>query len=274
MNKATPNTSSTITLLITLSIITIYSLTTYQRNSVWLTPEDLWGDVISKNKNNTLAYLNLGVEYAAQERYDDALLMYKLALEANPFNAKAHLNRGSIFHLRRDFANAEIEYRAALALDDIFVARSNLGFLLFEVGRLEESRIELEKSVARAPMYVMGRYNLGTLYLAMGSIEKAEEQFILGFEASKRDNQSLFVGLGKVRVLQGRFNEAEDLFIKALQLNPGLSEGYNGLGLVKEGRGDLRGAIKEFRKALDLAPSFKESDENIRRVVKRLLEDR
>ena len=54
----------------------------------------------------------------------------------------------------------------------------------------------------------------------------------------------------------GKFTEAADRFVRALELDPTLHEAHYLLSLVRQERGDREGAIRSLREAIRLAPDL------------------
>jgi Flp pilus assembly protein TadD len=61
----------------------------------------------------------------------------------------------------------------------------------------------------------------------------------------------------------GDLERAEVAFAHALEFDPDLAEGENGLGVVARTRGDLAGAVRRFERALEVDGSFAEGHANL-----------
>jgi tetratricopeptide (TPR) repeat protein len=65
-------------------------------------------------------HYNLGVIFTQNKEFEQAVKEYKMALEFNPRNAKAHYNLGIIYDdYFKDKTNARVHYRNFLSLDPI-----------------------------------------------------------------------------------------------------------------------------------------------------------
>lgn len=62
---------------------------------------------------------------------------------------------------------------------------------------------------------------------------------------------------------QGKFNEAGDRFVRALALDPNLSEAHYLLGLVRQQDGRTDSALASFRSALKISPRFAEAQARV-----------
>jgi tetratricopeptide (TPR) repeat protein len=52
----------------------------------------------------------------------------------------------------------------------------------------------------------------------------------------------------------GNFDEAKELYLQAIELDPGYCDAMDNLGVILRQEGDLKGAIEWYRRSIDLAP--------------------
>ena len=62
------------------------------------------------------------------------------------------------------------------------------------------------------------------------------------------------VNKGNAYLKQGQYDEAAMEYSKAVELDPQLAGGYNGLGLAYQKKGQFEEAIADFDKAIELEP--------------------
>jgi len=72
---------------------------------------------------------------------------------------------------------------------------------------------------------------------------------------------------GAAAAVQGRFDDAEDCFRRAITLKPDFALAYNNLGLALHDQGRLDEAEANLQKALTLAPDFAEAHNNLGMVL-------
>jgi tetratricopeptide (TPR) repeat protein len=95
----------------------------------------------------------------------EALAAYQKVLEYQPAHAAAHINLGTLYYNRQDFALAEKHYRAALQADPRYaLAYFDLGNVLDETGRVQEAIQTYKTAVQIAPTYADAHYNLALAY--------------------------------------------------------------------------------------------------------------
>jgi len=104
----------------------------------------------------------------------EALAAYLKVLEFQPNHAAAHINLGTLYYNRQDFALAEKHYRAALQADPRYaLAYFDLGNVLDETGRVQEGIQTYKMAVQLAPTYADAHYNLALAYEKIREPRKA-----------------------------------------------------------------------------------------------------
>ena len=90
-------------------------------------------------------------------------------LEIEPQHAAAHINLGTLYYNRQDFASAEQHYRAAVAADPRYaLAYFDLGNVLDETGHVDDSIAAYRNAIQLAPTYADAHYNLALAYERKG----------------------------------------------------------------------------------------------------------
>jgi polyferredoxin/tetratricopeptide (TPR) repeat protein len=124
----------------------------------------------------------------------------------------------------------DIERAAAPSAEDHFKRAG----LLAESGKLEESAIEFEACVARAPDSAPARFNLGGVLRRLGRNEAAIEQLGAARRLSPED-PDVFVELGLAYMAAGANEDAVEAFKRAVALNPESQESRLHLpGLIRQ----------------------------------------
>ena len=86
-----------------------------------------------------------------------------------------------------------------------------------------------------------------------GDLEQARME-LLQLAAQIPGSAEAHQRLGKVLQLQGRLNEAETCFRRALQLDPDYVGALIGLGTIEAAKGDPQSALKRFQLAVEIEP--------------------
>ncbi|MFH0918673.1 MAG: tetratricopeptide repeat protein [Candidatus Omnitrophota bacterium] len=96
-------------------------------------------------------------------------------------------------------------------------------------------------------------FKLGDFYWKQGKIHQAEELFKKAIELNPR-NDDAYTGLGWFYRGQGQLPKAEELFKKAIELNPKNDRAYTGLGWASLEQGKSSQAEEFFKKAVKINP--------------------
>ncbi len=99
-------------------------------------------------------------------------------VNSNPNDMQATLRLANLLHDVHIFDQAVEYYRRYLAKNESDPdARVDMGICLFELGRVNEAIVEMEKALTYAPNHQLALYNLGIVNLASGNVEKARDYF-------------------------------------------------------------------------------------------------
>jgi tetratricopeptide (TPR) repeat protein len=103
-----------------------------------------------------------------------AIAAYQRVLELDPQHAAAHINLGTLYYNRQEYALAEKHYRQAIEVDSRYaLAYFDLGNVLDETGRVNEAIQTYATALQLAPTYADAHYNLALAYEKMKEPRKA-----------------------------------------------------------------------------------------------------
>jgi tetratricopeptide (TPR) repeat protein len=206
--------------ILTVLVIAAFSLAAHERNSVWGSRADLWADAAVKSPRKERPNFNLGCEQQAEDRQDEAIEQFMIALRLKPDHPKAHYNLGVAYQAKEELERAIEHYRTATELD---------------------------------PDYVEAHNNLGNAYRLKAMYDKAIEQYT---EALRLDPglERAHNNLGLIYKTIGRYEEAVVHFRETLRTNPDSAAPHINLGVVFRKMGRTDEAIMHFREALRFEP--------------------
>jgi protein O-mannosyl-transferase len=201
--------------------------------------------------------------------WHDDFALYSSGARVSPRSARMRYNLGNA-HLRRDeYAAAESEYRAALAIyPDFGDARANLGMALLQQGRADQAREQLEAVVAAHPEQPDLHVNLGNAYRALGSLTRAESEYR---EALRLDPQAARAlnNLGSVLLVRGDVTRAIELLRQAVAADPGTAVFRINLADALTADGRAAQAQPLFEEAYRLQPDLAEARRGLGEVALR-----
>jgi len=179
----------------------------------------------------------LGVATAYQSVYwADNLVLYSHGLKVAPNNALAKINLANLAVKRGYYAAAAKLYQQVLE---------------------------------RRPNLWLANYNLGYAYYRQGKLEEAERSIIQATEANPLNAQE-FLALGIIRAERGRPDQGERDIRRAIELAPDGANNHYALGLVLKARGDLAGALSEFKAELANNPEQSAAREQVAEIEARI----
>jgi tetratricopeptide (TPR) repeat protein len=187
----------------------------------------------------------------ALAEYEDGQ-RYMSDLPSGPYNL------GNLYAAQGRVADAEKQYRRALAIDDqLFLARANLAMLLAVNGRGEEAEGLLREAHAQQPGHAGIAFNLGLLLAERNDRAGAEEMLRAALRADPRLAPAAF----NLAVLVGERKPAQavPLARKALDLRPDDVRYAWTLGYYQARAGDLDGAAGTLRSVVAAHPEHAES---------------
>jgi tetratricopeptide (TPR) repeat protein len=104
----------------------------------------------------------------------EAIAAYHNVLDIQPAHAAAHINLGTLYYNRQDFALAEKHYRQAIEADSRYaLAYFDLGNVLDETGRVQEAIQTYKTALQLAPTYADAHYNLALAFEKIREPRKA-----------------------------------------------------------------------------------------------------
>jgi Tfp pilus assembly protein PilF len=158
-------------------------------------------------------------DYAAVFQSEETLWAY--TLRQNPEAWSAHYNLANRLAQRRDLADAEAHYRAALRLKPAFAdGHFNLGNTLLMEGRLPEAVAQYQETLRLDPSYADAHVGLGNVLMQANRLPAAMAEFE-GALRLKPGYAEVHASLGNVLFLSGRYADAVAQYEEALRLKPG-----------------------------------------------------
>ncbi|HEY8949394.1 MAG TPA: tetratricopeptide repeat protein [Rhizomicrobium sp.] len=228
------------------------------QNNREMEAEATLGGLLKSRPNDPDALQLLGVLRRAQNRLDEAEQLYRQSLEANPNQPQVHHNLGNLLRAMGRLEEAAAAQREAVRLKPNYLeAHINLATVLAE----QEKFADAEKSIRRAlqiqPNLAFAKQTLGGILTDQGKFKEAEtvlRQALAAGSPNPRQIAALEHNLGVSVSLQGRFDEALQLFDSAQAKVPEMPHvDYNRANAL-QGAGQLDAAVEFYRRAVARNP--------------------
>jgi Flp pilus assembly protein TadD len=200
------------------------------------------------------AWLSLG-HVLENTNPDEAITAFRRAADLQPKDAEPHLAAGSIFEKQGKFADAEEEYKKALALDPASDALTGLTNIYMHGRRFPEAAECLRKLVAVHPEQAAAHVQLGRVLAAEEKYEDAIAELQTGQKLAPGD-LSVQQDLADLYLTAGKNPEAEAAYRELLSAHPNNAELHNDLGESLLRQKKFPEAQQEFITAVKLKPDF------------------
>ena len=189
----------------------------------------------------------------------EALKYLRQLLDLEPslpvsMKARLHYDLGLLYRERRNWRVSEYHLRMAQRLDpDYPHAGEALAELLLRRGAATEAIRFLHRALKAEPYSWEGHYLLGNALGRKGDWEHALEEYVASVEMDPDDARGWYMCGNTLLTLQ-RLEESEHYLRKALDLQPSLVDAMADLGVVRLRRGAFEEAQDLFRRVLQEQP--------------------
>jgi tetratricopeptide (TPR) repeat protein len=208
------------------------------------------------NPSSIEGYNLLGIIYAGQKDYANALENFQHALALDPKSSRTHNNLGNLYASSGQVELAEKEFRAVLALAPADRdANYNLGLLLMAKGS-PSAAIPFLLQVH--PANVETRFNLVRAYLRAGKTA-AGLKLANELSAQKRNDVQLHFTLGGLLAAEKQYQRAQEELEAARSLQPDTFEILYNLGQAYLRGGEYSKAEVTLTRALKVKPESPET---------------
>jgi tetratricopeptide (TPR) repeat protein len=184
-----------------------------------------------------------GNRHLQEERYEEAIASYKLALENSPENYLVHNYIGNCYMKMENFDLAEKEFQDFL-----------------EAAKMENSPVSI-------PMQADALSSLGTLSARKNDNEAALNYFLEAYKLNPMDEEVNY-NLGEIHFSLRKIDEAIEYYRIASDIKPTWPEPFMKLGYAYLNKKDTSKAIEYFNKFLEMAPDHPQAE-----GIKYILED-
>ncbi|MDA1311864.1 MAG: tetratricopeptide repeat protein [Acidobacteria bacterium] len=216
----------------------------------------LYRRAVEINPNYADAHLHLGTELVDQGSVPEGLSQLQRALALDPDSAEAHTELGIALGAQGNRDQAIQQYRRALALRPRYaIAHNNLGIDLAAQGDVAQGISHLQEALRIDSGYVDALINLGYMYAARGDYGDAIPLYVKAI-GLKPDSFQAHFNLGSAQHQMGQSPQAVNSFVQALRIDPSSAPGHFSLGVALVGAGRQGQGLAHIRKAATLDARF------------------
>jgi tetratricopeptide (TPR) repeat protein len=187
--------------------------------------------------------------------FEGAAGEYREFLAAHPDNVEARSNLGVVLVNLGKYEDAINEYKAALtSAPSNAVVRLNLGLALYKASQLEEALEAFGLVLKASPEKLQARYLAADCQLRLGRPAEAIN-LLESLGASGGDDPVLSYLLGMAYLATKQVDKGQ-LFIDRILRQGDSAQASVLMGLARRGAGDMKGAVDEFKRAVELDPEL------------------
>jgi protein O-GlcNAc transferase len=222
---------------------------------------------VAADPRNAGALDDLGSLYAMQKDWRSAEERFHEALAVNPSLASAHLHLGLALQAQQRPGAAE-ELNQAYQLDPVNpMINLELGRLLAANGNDEQAIQLLQHAYALMPQSADAAYQLGLALQRSNRMSEAIPLFQSAVAADP-DNPDILANLGMALCQQQKATQAVPLLQKAVQLAPNEPIAHQNLAAAYIQLSQFDDAVSELRTALNLSPDSPQLHYNLGLALK------
>jgi predicted TPR repeat methyltransferase/predicted negative regulator of RcsB-dependent stress response len=204
----------------------------------------------------------LGVLYAQQHQWDDAINTLQQAITIEPNNPYFHNSLGNAYKGNKDFACAKEHYQTAILHQPSYAsAYNNLGTIAQQHNDIDQAKSYYGQAIHHDPHYPEPHYNLALCAIAQQQWDQAAKLCATTIKLNP-DHPKAHLQLGSVCLQQQNSKQAKCHFEQQLAFDPNCTMSQFNLGLIAVESADHSLAVSHFEAAIAIQPDHIEANFN------------
>jgi tetratricopeptide (TPR) repeat protein len=185
--------------------------------------------------------------------------LLRRVIELSPRHFRAHLELAYALSgddAVEDITEVEPLFRKVVEIAPKFLeGRLAMGSYLAGIDEIDAAAAEYYAAVAANPRYDVAYFSMGLLMLQAERAREAEEAFLKVLELNATQGEAFYY-LGILALNRDDIVTAKDRFQQALNIRSNYAAAEYGLGRVLQRENDADGALSRFDRAIRFAPGF------------------
>lgn len=195
---------------------------TIQRNTVWRSGVEFWGNIVDNAPGKARAYNNYGVEISQKlGRFADSIPYFEHAIAMDKNYRDPYNNLAVAYAATHQLDRAIETLHMSLRINPYYPeAYNNIASFMIEKKDFEQAKRALAVALQLRPYYGKAHFNFGRIYMELGEKEKALEYFKKACTEADLDNEAGFMGYAKCALELKEYDQAIFACQKTLECNP------------------------------------------------------
>jgi len=197
-------------------------------------------------------------------RTDAAEEYAKRAAEKDPSTVRFIISYANILRKLRRYDDAEQVYRSALTrMPNDPILHCELGSVLRSQNKFDDAIELYEKAIEVAPRVASSLRNAADFFRSIKKNERAIELYKRFIEVAHNPDAGAFNNLAIALRDTDRFDEAEEMYLRAAELDADASYAYNNLAILAMEMAKGTQSIEYYEQALAARPSYRGARSNM-----------
>jgi len=229
---------------------------TMNRNTVWRSGLEFWGNMLKNAPGKPRIYNNYGVELSQKlQKYAESIPYFKQAIAMDKYYPDPHNNLAVVYAYLGKIDNAIDEMVAGLKINPRYPeGYNNLAAFYINKKDYQKAEASLNAALNLRPTYGKAYFNRARVYTEQNKIELALSDLKSACTKADLDNSFGFSIYGKFALEHKYYDDAIFAFTQLITLEPRNVEGFFSLGNAYHLSAKFNAAIKAYEQALMLAP--------------------
>ena len=230
---------------------------TMDRNTVWSSGLDFWGNMLKNAPGKARIYNNYGVELSQKlQKYKESIPYFQHAISMDKYYPDPHNNLAVVYAYLSRIDDAIKEMKEGLRINPNYAeGYNNLAAFYLQKKDYEPAEQCLNKALKIRPSYGKAYFNRGRVFAEQDKKDQALADLKSACTRADLDDVFGFSVYGKYALDNKFYDDAVFAFNKLIEFEPNNVEHYFNLGNAYHLGGKLEQAAAVYQHALQLNPS-------------------